>query len=645
MRGVLVPTLLAVAALTALVAAAFGSARLLPPAEIPIYLLDGAPIALGWLVSQRAPWTPVGPALAWTGAATSCTYAAETWGETYTTPAPWWGADVVNAIAAGLWPWQLVGFAWLMLVFPSGLLPGLRWRLAAWSVPAAAALITVGRAGTPVDQPPGSAWQLAVLVLGLGLLLLALGTAVLSLVVRFRAGDDKTREQLRWVLLAGSSVPVLLAASWWLVSLGVPGSVAYLGFILGMLVLVPAAVTVAVLRHDLFEVDRLIGASVAWLLTSLAAAGVFALVVLFTSTAVGGPSRLGVTGAGFVAALVLLPLHARLHALVGRLLDRERTVLLTQVGRFVDDVREGLADPEAVEQVLRDALGDPALRLLIAVPGGAGAHVTLDGEPIEPHPDQAQVSLRTGSSHVGILLLGSSSRRRMRQAEEAARAARLPIEVSRLRLELGRALTDVQSSRARLTLAGAQERRRIERDLHDGAQQQIVAVGMRLRSVQRQLGPGQPAHRELDAAVEALEATVAELRQLAHGVRPSRLDDGLPSALRSLLRECPLDVALAVDDVEDVELPDVVGDTVYFVVAEGVANALKHAAATHLSVEVRSVGDSLHVQVRDDGVGGAGQGFGLTSLQDRVAALGGELSCVSPVGGSTELTAVIPCAS
>jgi signal transduction histidine kinase len=126
--------------------------------------------------------------------------------------------------------------------------------------------------------------------------------------------------------------------------------------------------------------------------------------------------------------------------------------------------------------------------------------------------------LLSNNFDVGMIVLGTPSSRRRRQAQDAALKARFPIEVERLRIELRRALEDVRSSRSRLLVASTIEPRRLERDLHDGAQQQIVAVGMRLRSLQRHLAPSAPAYLELDLAVAALESTVAELRQLAHGV-------------------------------------------------------------------------------------------------------------------------------
>jgi len=124
----------------------------------------------------------------------------------------------------------------------------------------------------------------------------------------------------------------------------------------------------------------------------------------------------------------------------------------------------------------------------------------------------------------------------------------LPIEVSRLRIGLRRALTEVDESRRRLVSATIDERRRLERDLHDGAQQQLVAIGMQLRAAQYRLRPDDPVSDDLELAVERLEATVGELRRLAHSVRPASLDDGLPAALARLGAECPLPVDFVVEE-------------------------------------------------------------------------------------------------
>ena len=195
----------------------------------------------------------------------------------------------------------------------------------------------------------------------------------------------------------------------------------------------------------------------------------------------------------------------------------------------------------------------------------------------------------------------------------------------------------MRSSRARIVEATADERRRLERDLHDGAQQQIVAAGMRLRSLQQRLPAASPEHAELDAAVEALQDTIAELRRLAHGIRPRRLDDGLPAALRALIADSAIPVELS---VADVPTSDVVTTTGYFVVAETYANALKHARAQSISIAITGVNGGIHIEVSDDGLGGAETG--LTSVRDRVASLGGTLTVTSPPGAGTRIVVEIP---
>lgn len=619
-----------------------------PDAEGPLWglllviTLLGVPVAIGVLLHIRAPDTPVGAAMAWVGAAPALVLALESWGSTESSARPWLGAQFFSVLGAGIWVWNVAGFAALCLVFPDGRLPGRRWRVIAWSSLAVGVFVNastslVGEA----DQDPviavGGPGLAVVIVATFVACLAALGATVASLIVRYRGGEEKQRQQLRWLLLGAGTVPILLAAGWFLQYLEAPPSVAYIGLFLAMLVVVPAAVAVAVLRYDLFDVDRLIGSTLSWFLTTGLSAAVFAGVVLIGGR-LGAGSHVGVTGAAFLTALLLVPLHRKLTGAVARIVDRDRYAVATLVQRFVQQVRDGTAQPEEAESVFRQALGDPKLRLLLRVPGGGPTdYVDATGAPATPEPGAGQVDLRSGPSEVGLVILSDVSARRRRLAREVAHAARLPIEVSRLRLELRAALTDVQSSRARLVRASAEERRRLERNLHDGAQQQIVAVGMRLRSVQRDLEPGSRAHRDLDAAVAALEGTVAELRRLANGVRPSRLDDGLSAAIHTLVADSPIPVRLT---VADIALPDVVATTVYFMVAEAYANALKHAHATALRVELASTGSGLTITVADNGLGGASPE--LTAVRDRVVSIDGTLTVDSPAGQGTRVRVEIP---
>jgi signal transduction histidine kinase len=601
-------------------------------------------VVLGWLVKRRAPASPVGTALAWVGAAPAVVFAVEDWGQSAVSDHPWPGAVALFVVQGGAWVWVLAGFAALCLVFPDGLLPGRRWRITAALGLAAAVYLNVavsldpdshrqhGRVITAGTLHLPAPVRFAELTVAYGGFLAVLVATVVSLVVRYRRGTELVQLQLRWLMLGAGTVPVLLAAGWAAELGGASVNVAYTGFLVAMLVIVPAAIVVAVLRHDLLDIDRLLGSSLAWLLTSLVSAAIFAVVVLAIGDLAG--SRTGVTAAAFVAALALLPLHRLLHTAVGRIVDRERTVLAAQLDSFVRQVRDGQAEPEGVEAVLRAVLHDPRLELLLRLPG-ADSLVDLAGEPAHPDPSRTTIPLHTNDIDVGVLVLGAPSARRNRRAREALVRARLPIEVSRLRLQLRAALRDAQDSRARLLVAGADERRRLSRDLHDGAQQQIVAVGMRLRSAQRLLQPGQPAYADLDLAVQALENTIGELRRLAHGVRPSRLDEGLGAAVVALVADSPVPVDV---DVTDAPIAEPVATTAYYVIAEALTNALKHASATRIGIRIEPNTAGLCIEVSDDGVGGATNGYGLTSVRDRVDGLGGRVRLHSPPGAGTTLS-------
>ncbi|TCM48945.1 histidine kinase [Kribbella sp. VKM Ac-2568] len=610
-----------------------------------VYLLALVPLALAWLLAVRAPASPVGAAVAWLAASLLVIPALNAWGQM-----SWSAAGFANALSAVGWPWQLTGFLALLLVFPDGLLAGRRWMVIAVGVPVSALVVGVAMTVT-MDYGEPHAFTAPVLVpepiampLMIGALTFLLAVVVacsISIVLRYRRGNERTKQQLRWLILATGAVVALMVASWIVNSFGLIGEAAYGAFLLGILVLVPAAVAIAVLRYDLFEIDRILSDSVAWVLTTLIAAALLAGGVVLTGYLAGRDSVIGLTGSVFLVAVLVLPLYRRIHGAVGKVLDRDRTVLVAQIERFVMRVRDGSAEPEEVEQVLRSAVRDPQLTLLLADPAGTGL-VDLTGTGQVAGGDWVRVPLRTASADIGVILVRPGSMRRLRRAKLAASAARLPIEVSRLRIGLRRALTEVDESRRRLVSATIDERRRLERDLHDGAQQQLVAIGMQLRAAQYRLRPDDPVSGDLDLAVERLEATVAELRRLAHGVRPASLDDGLPAALARLGAKCPLPVDFVVEETTSSEVVTV---TAYFVVAEAMANVLKHARASRIGITVERQGDRLHVAVIDDGIGGVPADAGLTALRDRVGSVGGRLTVICGPTGGTTVEAVLPCAS
>jgi signal transduction histidine kinase len=192
-------------------------------------------------------------------------------------------------------------------------------------------------------------------------------------------------------------------------------------------------------------------------------------------------------------------------------------------------------------------------------------------------------------------------------------------------------------------IAGYEERRHLERDLHDGAQQRLVSIGLALRHVQGQLPGASREAAELDAAVAELTDAIEELRELARGVRPAGLDDGLAAALRALAARSPLRTTV---EATNERFDDRLETAAYFVVSEALTNTIKHAHASRVTVTAAQRNGTLVVSVRDDGAGGAGSsgGSGLVGMSDRVAALGGRLRVESEPAAGTLVTAELPCA-
>ena len=201
---------------------------------------------------------------------------------------------------------------------------------------------------------------------------------------------------------------------------------------------------------------------------------------------------------------------------------------------------------------------------------------------------------------------------------------------------------EVKRSRARIVAAADEARKRLERNLHDGAQQRLVAVLLALRLTRSRVEQSPEAARALEAAIAELSAAVDELRELARGIHPAALTErGLATAVAGVAHRSPVPVAL---DVTDARFPEPVEAAAYFVVSESLANVARYARAHTVTVRIGEEAGALAVEVRDDGVGGAdeGAGTGLRGLADRVAALDGTFAVESPVGEGTCVRAEIP---
>jgi signal transduction histidine kinase len=208
-------------------------------------------------------------------------------------------------------------------------------------------------------------------------------------------------------------------------------------------------------------------------------------------------------------------------------------------------------------------------------------------------------------------------------------------------------LAEVRASRARIVQSGDAERRRVERNLHDGAQQRLVNLSLALGIVRSQVGTAtaEQLTTALDEATEQLRLALAELRELARGIHPMILTEaGLGPALTTLATGSPIPATVVA--VPSERLAGSIEETAYYVAAEALANTAKHARATSVQISAQQLDGQLIVEVGDDGVGGADpDGWGLRGLGDRVAALDGDLRIDSPAGKGTRITARLPCES
>ena len=295
---------------------------------------------------------------------------------------------------------------------------------------------------------------------------------------------------------------------------------------------------------------------------------------------------------------------------------------------------------------LADALGDRSLQLVFWL-DDKGKWVDSEGHKVElPEDDtgRAWTAVELEGRRVGAIVHDLTLCEDPDLLRSVAAAAGLAMENERLQAQLRARVEELRTSRARIVEAGTHERRRLERNLHDGAQQRLVALSLTLRLAQGKVHTDpERASELLDGAQQELTLALGELRELARGIHPAVLSDrGLGAALEALAGRAPIEVDLA--EIPGDRLPEPIEAAAYFVVAEALTNVVKYAHASQATVSVTRRNGHAVVEVADDGIGGADpdRGSGLRGLADRVSALDGRMSLDSPAGAGTRLRAEIP---
>jgi signal transduction histidine kinase len=301
--------------------------------------------------------------------------------------------------------------------------------------------------------------------------------------------------------------------------------------------------------------------------------------------------------------------------------------------------------PAELQEAVGRALRDPSAAVAYWLPE-FDSYADVEGRQMElgTEPGRAATPISRDGVPVAILVHDAALLDEPHLLASVAAATGMTIENARLQVDLKARLQELRGSRSRILQAQQAERRRLERDLHDGAQQRLVALSMDLGELEKRLDGDIELRHRIEGARQELTASLAELRDLARGIHPATVSDhGLAVALESLATRAPIPVQIKGAPRE--RLPEHVELAAFFIVSEALTNVAKHAGASYAEVELEMTAALLVVEVRDDGVGGAAAdaGTGLRGMADRVEALGGRLRVWSPKGQGTRIRAEVPC--
>jgi len=586
-----------------------------------------------------------------------------------------WAANWVAIVALGL----LLTF--LPLLFPDGRLPSRRWRPIAWfsggllAIGAVAMALVPGpfaQAGGPADRLPGRN-PVGVEAAGAALTLLLRGTepifvvlavvAASSLILRFRRSGREERQQIKWFAFAAAVLAATVFLNGILEMVGMQDQ--WISTASGILAFsaIPVSLGIAIFRYRLYDIDLVIAKTV--VLGALAAfiTAVYVAVVVGLGNLIGTRGEPNVALSILATALVAVafqPVRERVQRLANRVVYGRRATPYEVLSAFAARMGGTFASEELLPRMARAlAEGTGASSAEVWLNVGEKLHRAVawpeEAEPTETIPVVGSelpafegatraVPVAHQGELLGALALVKPPGEPLAPAEDkllADLASQAGLVLRNIRL-----IQELKASRQRLVTARDAERRRLERDIHDGAQQRLVTLSLAVRMARAQLGPeAQPGlAKGVDEAADELKLTLSELRDLARGIHPAILtEEGLGPALVSLAERSPVPVTLA--RVPDGRFVPEVEVTAYYVVSEALTNAAKYARASAIIVSAARADGRLVVEVADDGVGGAdaAKGSGLRGLADRVAAVDGRLMVESSAGHGTRVLAEMPC--
>ena len=577
-------------------------------------------------------------------------------------------AELAIWLRGWIWyPASLFPLALIPALFPDGRLPSPRWRFVVWAVAAGTVVqllwVSLSQVmfGFPLpDGPyPVDGWLFNILVLATGLLwALSVFGALAALAVRFKKSSGAAKQQLKWFLAA-----VGLQGAVWAGSFAVSpitGLAPYVNPYFDVLIpltlmAMPIAIGVAMLRHRLYDIDIVISRGLAY--TGLAILITIAYLIVVVGVGLvlgtGGRPNLPLTIVAVALAGVLIhPARVRLQRLANRLVygaPADPYTLLAELSKTstAGDLDHALGQ---IAQAMARGLGSRQARVRLLLPGSLARTATWPPDAsgnfgpalaVSHHGEVVGEIEADGSGDQGLTEALTS------HAGLALRTLRLSAELDARLAELEAQAVELTASRTRLVQAEEAERRRLERDLHDGIQQDLVVLIAKARLARNQVARDPALAADTLAELQgSAQHALEDLRSLARGIHPAVLSSrGLVEAVAAMAARMPVGVQVDADSsVSEARFAPEIEGAAYFVVAEGLANVLKHSGATEATVAIRAVDSWLEVTIADDGRGfeaGAVRESGLRGLRDRVEALGGHVAIDSQSSG-TKLKASLP---
>jgi len=600
------------------------------------------------------------------------------------------GATVVAAVGP-LGGWGIASLGLLFLLFPTGRLPSARWRPVAWLIAGGAVLYSIGfglrpgplngnwndlgiRIQNPIGIKPLKGVLAVVFVLGVGSALFGSMAAVVALVRRFRRSAGEERQQIKWLaFVAGAALVVYLFPFRWIG--GDNSAASNIGFSVFFLILVvgvPAAVAIAIFKYRLYDIDVVINKTVVFSALAAFITAVYVGIVVGIGHLVGQGDHPNVglsILATAVVAVAFQPVRSRVQHLANRLVYGKRATPYEVLSDFSERMSGAYAAEDLLPRMARIlAEGTGAQRADVWLHIGAGLHPEASWPPEAAKPEPIALAggevpttegadwllpVRHQGELLGALSIAKAKGDPLRPAEEKlmadlASGAGLVLRNVRLTSELLARLEELGRSRQRIVAAQDEERRKLERNLHDGAQQQLVALQVRLSLAERAAEEDCLIKDQLSSLKGEAGEALENLRDLARGIYPPLLaDQGLPAALTAQARRATIPVAVEAEGIERYSQDQEAA--VYFCVLEALQNVAKYARAAHATVRLHHEQGQLAFEVTDDGAGfdtsTTSYGTGLQGMADRLAALGGSLAVASTPGRGTSLVGRVPAAS